>query len=80
MATPIVGNVEEDVSKALDRVVSEGERVVLHVEGVGMAALISTDDFALLDELEDRQDFEDAKASLAEPGESITLGELRAEL
>ena len=72
--------VEEDVAEAITRVVSHGERVVLHVHGEGVAALVSLEDLTRLEELEDLQDIEDAKKALAEDGENITLDQLRTEL
>ena len=72
--------IEEDLTSALGRVIREGERVILHIGGKGVAALVPLEDLSLLEAQEDVQDVEDAKRSLEEPGENTTLDELRSEL
>ena len=61
--------VEETVSKLQGLSPARAERV---------AALI--EDLAELQALEDKQDLEDARAALAEPGENIPLERLASEL
>lgn len=49
----------------LNRVAYGGERIVIHRRGREVAALISLEDFALLEALEDRLDLEEAHAAMA---------------
>jgi prevent-host-death family protein len=56
----------ENLADALNRVAYKGERIVLERRGKEVAALVSLDDLALLNALEDRIDLEAARAALAE--------------
>lgn len=56
----------ENFSSTLDRVVTKGERIILHRQGKNVAALIPVEDLALLEELEDRLDLEDFRAAKKE--------------
>lgn len=58
--------IQENMQDVLERVVTKGERVMLHQDGKGVAALVSLEDLALLEELEDRLDNEEADKALAE--------------
>ena len=49
----------------LNRVAYGGERIVIHRRGREVAALISLEDFALLEALEERLDVEEALAAIA---------------
>ena len=60
------GKVREDFAETVNRVAYGGERIVLHRRGRSLAALIPIEDLALLEELEDRQDAEDARKALAD--------------
>ena len=55
----------EDLANALNRVAFGGERIVLHRRGKEIAAIISVEDLAVLQEIEDRMDLEEAKKALA---------------
>ena len=72
----------EDFADILNRVAYRGERIVLHRRGKDVAALIPVEDLALLRELEDRFDLEEARAALAEAKEKGTIPweQLKAEL
>ncbi len=59
------GKVRQDFAETVNRVAYGGERVVLHRRGRNLAALIPLEDLALLEELEDRQDAEEARKALA---------------
>jgi prevent-host-death family protein len=65
-------------SETLNRVAYAGERIVLQRSGKGVAALVSMEDLALLQELEDRLDLEAARAALKEPRKS--WAEVKAKL
>jgi len=56
------------MSDTLSRVEYKGERIVINRQGRGVAVLISIDDAALLEELEDRLDLEEAREALKETG------------
>jgi PHD/YefM family antitoxin component YafN of YafNO toxin-antitoxin module len=59
----------ETFSRSLTRVTTKSERVVVHRRGKAVAALIPLEDLALLEELEDRLDIEEAERRLADPHE-----------
>jgi PHD/YefM family antitoxin component YafN of YafNO toxin-antitoxin module len=61
---------------AIDRVVSEGERVVLTRKRKGVAALVSMDDLAALQRLEDEADLKAVHRARKEKG-GITLDQYR---
>ncbi|MGB3225285.1 MAG: type II toxin-antitoxin system Phd/YefM family antitoxin [Desulforhopalus sp.] len=56
------------------------EPVVLTRRGQEIAALISIEEFQLLQRIEDHIDIEDAKKALEEPGENISADEFWKEL
>jgi antitoxin (DNA-binding transcriptional repressor) of toxin-antitoxin stability system len=60
--------VRDGFSDALNRVAFKGERIVLERHGKAVAALVSVDDLALLEDLENRLDVEAARAARKEPG------------
>lgn len=55
-----VSKVHEDFSGTINRVAKKRERIILHRRGKDIAALVSLEDLALLEELEDRLDVEAA--------------------
>ncbi|MFH1740089.1 MAG: type II toxin-antitoxin system Phd/YefM family antitoxin [bacterium] len=55
-------------AELLRRALSDGERVLLFEGEEDVAALISLDDLAFLEELEDRMDLEAAREAMKEPG------------
>jgi prevent-host-death family protein len=58
--------VRQDFAETVNRVAYGRERIVLHRRGRDLAALISLEDLALLEKLEDRLDAEEADKILAE--------------
>jgi prevent-host-death family protein len=71
----------EQFSDTLNRVAYGHERIVLRRRGKDVAALISLEDLALLEQLEDRIDIEEAKHILADPDEvPIPYSRVRKEL
>jgi prevent-host-death family protein len=59
--------VRQDLAEALNQVTYTGERVVIHRRDRDVAALVSIEDFELLQEIEDRLDVEAADKALASP-------------
>lgn len=59
------------VSNSLTRVVTKGERVKVHRRGKAVAALIPLEDLALLEELEDRLEVEEALKVVNDPTDVI---------
>ena len=53
-----------DFAELLNQVSYKGDRVLLHRRGKNVAAVVPVEDFALLEELEDRLDLEAARAAL----------------
>lgn len=70
----------KNFSDILNRVSVRGDRVVMERHGKSVAAMISMEDLALLEALEDRFDVEEARAALAESGERVTWAELKHQL
>ena len=68
-----VVDIRNNLADALNRVAYAGERIVLERRGKGVAALVSMDDLALLERLEDEQDIKAARKALKEKG-GVTLG------
>jgi prevent-host-death family protein len=54
------------LADTINRVAYQGERVVLERRGKGVAALVSMQDLARLEELEDQADAKAARRALAE--------------
>jgi prevent-host-death family protein len=54
------------LAESVNRVTYRGERIVIQKHGRPVAALVPVEDLALLRELEDRIDLEDARNALAE--------------
>ena len=59
---------QESFSHSLTHVVTKGERVKVHRRGKAVAALIPLENLALLDELEDQKDVEEAEQVRKELG------------
>ena len=70
----------EQLAEILNDVAGRGDRVILHRHGKDVAAVISVDDLALLEALEDRYDVEAARAALAESPERVSWEDLKKTL
>ena len=79
-----VKEVRDNLADALNRVAYQGERIVLERRGKGVAVLVSMDDLALLEAVEDREDVKAARKVLADmkrKGEKgIPWDQVKAEL
>jgi prevent-host-death family protein len=69
----------EQFANILNEVAYKGERVLLHRHGKDVAAVISAEDLALLEALEDRMDIEAVREALTEGGPNIPWSQLKAE-
>ena len=68
------------LAEIVNKVAYGKEPVVLTRRGEKLAALISIEEFELLQLIEDRIDIEDARKALEEPGENISAEKLWKEL
>jgi prevent-host-death family protein len=79
-----VSKAREEFPEILNRAAYGKERTIVSRRGKDLAAVIPIEDLRLLERLSqeemDRIDIEDALASLAEPGENISLRDLMREL
>lgn len=57
----------KELSTVLNRVAFGGERLVLHRRGKDIAAVVSLEDLAILEAMEDRRDVIAARRALASP-------------
>ena len=69
-------NIRNNLADAINRVAYAGERIVLERRGKGVVALVSMEDLALLEEMEDKADIRAAKKALKEKG-GVTLDEYK---
>lgn len=58
--------IRSNLADTINRVAYQGERVILQRRGKGVAAMVSMEDLALLEKLEDEADAKAAKKALAE--------------
>jgi len=82
MTALAVSKAREEFAETVNRVVYTKERIVVERRGKPVAAVVSLEDFELLQALEDRIDLADARAALAEAKKKGTksLSALRKEL
>jgi len=79
MARLAASALRQNLADVLNRVAYKGERILLERRGKDIAALVSVEDLALLDEMEDRIDLEAARQALKEPG-SVPWEEVKKRL
>ena len=75
-----ITEVREELADIVNRVAYGGDRVLLCRRDKPLVALVSIDDLALLEELEDRMDVAAAEEALAEEDEPISYDDLRKAL
>ncbi len=69
-----------DFANTLNRVAFQGERVALERHGKTIAGLVSAEDLAFLEAVEDRADLRAVRRALKEGGRPIPLAKVKAEL
>ena len=74
-----VKDFRDDMADPINRAAYGGERVILTRRGAGIAALVSMDDLALLEELENQADLKAALKARKEPG-GVPLERIKARL
>jgi prevent-host-death family protein len=82
MTRVAASDLRKDCAEIINQVMYRHERVILQRHGKDAAVLISLDDLALLEAIEDQIDLQDARAALAEAQEKGTIAwdDLKAEL
>jgi prevent-host-death family protein len=80
MTTLNITEMRDNLSEAISRVAYKGERILVRRSGKDVVAIISIDDLATLEAIEDQRDVEAARAALAESDERIPYEKIRREL
>jgi prevent-host-death family protein len=80
MTTLNVTEIRDNLSEAISRVAYKGERILVRRSGKDVVAIVSVDDLATLEALEDKRDIEAADAALAESDERIPYEKVRRQL
>lgn len=80
MSKMTVKEAEGTFARTIRHVRDERERVTLTEDGEPVAAIVTAEDLAFLEELEERIDLQEARKALAEGGESIPFEKIRREL
>jgi prevent-host-death family protein len=75
-----LSDARQKLADTINRVAYGKERILLRRRGKDVAALVSVEDLALLEELEDRSDVEAARQALAESKDRIPYEQARREL
>ncbi len=70
--TITTADARKNFADIVNKVAYGKEAIILTRRGQEIAALISMDELRLLQQIEDHMDIEDAKKSLAEPGDNIS--------
>lgn len=74
-----ITDIRENLADALNRVAYGGERIVLKRRAKRVAALVSIEDLALLEQLEDTKDIRAARKAMKEKGR-VSLEDVKARL
>jgi len=79
-STVSTADARKNFSDLINKVAYGNESIILTRRGKKVAAIVSTDDLELLQQIEDYIDIQDAKKALAEPGENILADEFWKQL
>ena len=80
MTSVTMAEARDELAELVNRATYGGERVILTRRGKPVAALISAEDLAFFEELEDADDVRAAEAALAEGGEPIPWEQVKRDL
>jgi len=80
MSEMTVKEAEATLARTVRRVRDDRERFTLTEGGKPVAAIVTTEDLAFLEDLEERIDLEEARKALAEGGDPIAFETIRREL
>jgi prevent-host-death family protein len=80
MAKMTVSEAQSALARTVRRVLEERERVTLTEGGKPVAAIVTAEDLAFLEALEDRIDLEEARKAIVEDGASLPWEQIKAEL
>ena len=80
MTTLNITEIRDNLSEAISRVAYKGERILVRRSGKDVVAIVSLEDLAMLETIEDQRDVEAARAALAESDERIPYEKVRREL
>ena len=73
-----VSMVRQNLSKIIDGIRVDGERILVTQHGRPVAAVIDVEDLKLLQLLEDRMDVAEARRRMKEPADTVSSEELRS--
>ncbi len=80
MRSMSVAEAEKAFGATVEAVEKERDRVTITRNGKVVAALVTAEDLAFLEDLEERIDLEEARKALAEGGDPIPFETIRREL
>lgn len=80
MTTLNITEIRDNLSEAISRVAYKGERILVRRSGKDVVAIVSVEDLAALEAMEDEYDIQAARAALAESDERIPYEKVRREL
>jgi prevent-host-death family protein len=75
-----ITEIRDNLSEAISRVAYKGERILVRRSGKDVVAIVSVEDLAALEALEDEHDIATPDAALAESNERIPYEKVRREL
>ena len=80
MTTLNITEIRDHLSEAISRVAYKGERILVRRSGKDVVAIVSVEDLAALEAMEDEHDIQAARAALAESDERIPYEQVCREL
>ena len=80
MTSVSISQARHDLADIFNKVAHGGQRIVIERHGKDRVAIVPIEDMEALEALEDKVDLELALEALKEPGEPVSLDELKAEL
>jgi prevent-host-death family protein len=75
-----ITEIRDNLSEAISRVAYKGERILVRRSGKDVVAIVSVEDLAALEAMEDEYDVQAARAALAESDERIPYEQVCREL